>query len=921
MASYQGLPSDYVDQDRSNQTYRTFSSAATPTTSPSQATVLHLPIPEFRHLRQRPHEPVEAISPLPPSTPSSPAPFVPSPPPFNTAYGTNPLPSQQRAVTYQVPEPAAPRQLIRFQQQPVAMSGPQYQSLANVVTDDMLRRTKESITPGIDDSPYIQHAIEALTRQRNSRGLSGAHSSGADEENPMMRYMPNTVPGLFDPLPVHESLSQSDSANYYEDVDPEELLATRRLKRALSSDGAAMPATNAQPPAPSREQLSSPTGSGGYEWGDQSGWYGTDGKAMLEESQNRPKHVHRSPRHLPHWHACSDADAKHIRSHPPLTFKPWILRTPSLSILAVLCVLMIAALMFCAIYSDRHDGLAGYGGSMTGGQYFVFRFMPQLIAAVLLIYAQCVITAAFRVLPFSVMASGDLRYRRGAGFLPLYPKSFLWPQLVSTWQVWVPNFITWIASLTIPLQSTLFTVIIVDGKWSWATVQGVAWVLVALYVLLLISTIILIVFWHKRRTGMRPGWEIRNIADVVHLVAQSNSAQLYDGTETAASRAEMRDRLDGNRDRIGYWTTPDDPSWVWHGIGHSTNDEKVDIEQLGASVHERGSRRSGMSHRPLADQDGSDRLHSYLPWCFRTSQVILWAVAASVLLIALFVVSFTPSTDIHRGFLPALKAGPIPGAFSAADFLYSFIPSLIGLVLFLMFQSLDLTLRILTPWGELTRKEGSRAKTSLLADYAACLPLEATWKALKNRHWRVACISFLANLFILIPVLAGGLFMAMTPPAGDVRMYPNVPAYAILLALLVIYVLALIALIPKRAQFGLPHAVTCVAEIISFGANDELLADDAFQWPRDRTAFKGKLDAYADVLDQSRWFIGNGQHSDDKFGIRRLPKFTRPPSRRLHPKLHDPDTLEKAKFTVLRGSHVAHNISRPVNTGNSQMLD
>ncbi|KAK7946548.1 uncharacterized protein PG986_010869 [Apiospora aurea] len=401
------------------------------------------------------------------------------------------------------------------------------------------------------------------------------------------------------------------------------------------------------------------------------------------------------------------------------------------------------------------------------------------------------------------MASDDLRYRRGVGFLPLYPKSFLWPQLVSTWQVWIPIIITWIANFAIPLQSSLFTVIIVDGTWSWATVQSVAWVLVALYVLLLISTVILIVFWHNRRTGMRPGWDVKNIADVIHLMAQSNSAQLYDGTETATSRAEMRDRLDGNRDRLGYWSAPEAPNWVWHGIGHSTNDEKVDIEQLGASVHERDSR-SGMSHRPLADQDGSDLRHSYLPWCMRTSQVILWAVAGSVLLIALFVVSFNPSTSIHRGFLPALKAGPIPGAFSAADFLYSFIPSLIGLVLFLLFQSLDLTLRILTPWGELTRKQGSRAKTSLLADYAACLPLEATWKALKNRHWRVACISLLANLFILIPVLAGGLFMAMTPPQSEVRMYANMPAYAVLLSLLVLYVLALFAMIPKRAQFGLP---------------------------------------------------------------------------------------------------------------------
>ncbi|KAK7946547.1 uncharacterized protein PG986_010868 [Apiospora aurea] len=236
MANSQGLPSNYVEQNRSNQTYSTFSSAATPTASPSQDTILHLPIPEFRHLRRPPpHERLELpASPSPLSTVAPHVPSPPSPPPIGTAYGSAHPPSQQREVTYQVPEPVTPRPLVRFQKKPVAMSGPQYQHLANEVTDDMLRATKQSITPGIDDTPYIQHAIEALTRQRNSRGLSGVPSSGAGEENPMMRYMPDTVPGLFDPLPAHESLTQSEDANYYEDVDPDELLATRRLQRALA---------------------------------------------------------------------------------------------------------------------------------------------------------------------------------------------------------------------------------------------------------------------------------------------------------------------------------------------------------------------------------------------------------------------------------------------------------------------------------------------------------------------------------------------------------------------------------------------------------------------------------------------------------------------------------------------------------------
>jgi hypothetical protein len=70
--------------------------------------------------------------------------------------------------------------------------------------------------------------------------------------------------------------------------------------------------------------------------------------------------------------------------YPDLTFVPIILRPFSIIFLIFLCLLMTVALMFCAIYSTSHSGMVAYAGSLTDGQYFLFQFVPQILAAILL---------------------------------------------------------------------------------------------------------------------------------------------------------------------------------------------------------------------------------------------------------------------------------------------------------------------------------------------------------------------------------------------------------------------------------------------------------------------------------------------------------------------------------------------------------
>ncbi|KAG8420543.1 hypothetical protein J3459_010950 [Metarhizium acridum] len=242
---------------------------------------------------------------------------------------------------------------------------------------------------------------------------------------------------------------------------------------------------------------------------------------------------------------------------------------------------------------------------------------------------------------------------------------------------------------------------------------------------------------------------------------------------------------------------------VWHAIGTSA-------VPADGGAEPRSERRSNSlsvgSHMTassaLLDFEGG----TYLPWCLRDVPLVSFILVTSGLLLALLIVSFLPQTKLESGFAPLLTARPDDAAFSAANFLYSFLPATLGMILFLLFQSLDQALRILQPWGDMTSLDGAVASRSILADYAACLSLHAPVRALRNGHWRIAVISLMSTLFIFIPILAGGLFMALTAPTQQVRMFPSMPVYGVLVAFLILYVGCASLLVPHRRQFYLPTA-------------------------------------------------------------------------------------------------------------------
>ncbi|TAQ88573.1 hypothetical protein B7494_g3114 [Chlorociboria aeruginascens] len=462
--------------------------------------------------------------------------------------------------------------------------------------------------------------------------------------------------------------------------------------------------------------------------------------------------------------------------YPDLTFVPTILRPLSIIMLSLLCLLMIAALIFCAIYSSSH-GLEIFDG----------------------IYAMYL-----------------------------------------------------------------------EGVWMWSVVEGVCWTLIALYVLVLIAIDVVGIWFFRRSTGLI--WDPTSLADVIALLPKSNSLKDYPGTDIM-TKEEIRKKLRLRSDRLGYWRTPRRAQGVFYCLGEegaSTRRYTLDSGRV--------SEKSDVDIFQPSDIEHASKLYSsktryrYLVWYLRDTFVILWSVAAFVLLLALIVVSFLPSTAIRHGFPPLVQSGPNSKGFSPANFLYSFVPSLLGMLLFLWFQPIDMAFRQLQPWVELSKQEGSSADKSLLLDYTAALPLECTVTALKKGHYRVAVLTMLSLLFIVLPILSGGLFFPLTTSTDEVRMIPNLPTFYILLTLLVLYLLALLFIIPSRHQMHLPHSIDNLAEIISFLHGSGILDDAAFRAPRTKRDMVTRLMAVYTGWSETNYAFGiyRGKHGRECLGIEKL---------------------------------------------------
>jgi hypothetical protein len=548
--------------------------------------------------------------------------------------------------------------------------------------------------------------------------------------------------------------------------------------------------------------------------------------------------------------------------YAPLTALPPILRPVRLVVFISLLALYLIALIFTAVWSRVRTGLCNYG-SLGDGTYFVFQYLPTLLGMVLLLWLFEIEKAVYRIAPFIALASKTSTTRGFGAILPMYPSSFALPSLqhARAGQRAIGIFLiaSWLALFTIPLLASSFNVYFrgSPGQWVWLATQGTIWPAIALYITLLTASIALWMFLHRRGTGLK--WDVRTLADLIVITERSNILDHFADIGVNVNKYELWGHSTERQDRLGYFNTAYNPNDVFHTLGapnrparpYSADESILNEKLLGqptgySNINEAEYGRpysygSTGTHNTTDLVLQPDNTDNYLPWFLRTGFAFIWVIVALVLLLVFLVVSYLPSTAINAGFVPDLPEAVNKFGFSSSNFLYSFVPSLLGLLCLLVWQPIDLAFRRLQPYASMSSAGGCLAEKSLLLSYTSDAPFVVTLKAFVNGHIRVALLSFVTLIAALLPILGGGVFWNQFYIAQQrVRVTAHMTAFYPLTFFLCIYALAYTLAFAGHKR-ALPNRGITLADTISLLHQSRLLNDVAFQAPATKTALVTRL--------------------------------------------------------------------------------
>lgn len=545
--------------------------------------------------------------------------------------------------------------------------------------------------------------------------------------------------------------------------------------------------------------------------------------------------------------------------HEPLTALPTILQPLRLSLFMVALSLYISCLLLCAIWSLTHASLSEYG-TLGDARYFLWQYLPTILGMAILLWLFEIQTAVFRVAPFLSLSSHSPTTRSHGVFLPLSPSTFLLPTFAH-YRAGLPAIsifmaFSWLSLLTIPLLASSFNVYSHEGRWMWLATQGVIWTVIALYLLLLAAVAILVLYLHGKQTGLK--WDARSLADLITLVQASNTLSLFADHPFTSSEDEMRQQIAEQGDRLGYFRNSLSSSEVIHTIAASHQPMRDS-----STAHARESDNTLSSQfidleksRPYSDYSGFTKYttdsvvlprdmaaswQSCIPWFLTTPLVIIWQILAVACLLAFLIVSYIPSTRVSQGFPPKLSVLQDSNGFSATNFFYSFLPSLLGLLCLLIWQPFDMAYRRLQPYVSLSTPGGELAENSLLLSYTADAPIWVVVQAVVNRHFRIALINLTTLIAATLPVLGGGVFWSQFSVTQQrVLIYPDLSAYYALSVFFTLYCLSYFLLFPGQKR-KLPNRGRCLADVIAFVHQSKILDEPEFHAPASKIALVTRL--------------------------------------------------------------------------------
>jgi hypothetical protein len=570
---------------------------------------------------------------------------------------------------------------------------------------------------------------------------------------------------------------------------------------------------------------------------------------------------------------------------PRLDFLPGILRPLWLGIFTFLCLLMLAGLLFCAIYCLTHNGLWDYR-QFGDNRYFIFEYLPQFFGMIIFIWLLQIEIAIIRIAPFLAMTSASTKSRSEAQFLKLYPTQFLLPKIeyFRSGQpiLGICFIIFWLFLFSVPLLGASFGVqffgAVNNGTWRWVAVQGVIWTVIVLYILLIAALTLLLITLRRSETGLK--WDPRSLADLIALLERSNFLNEYTGTEIYTHLGDFRQRLWNSTPRLGYWHTSHRPTDIFYGLGEEgglTRRYSIEAGRIREKGHQYHNSIDSHEDLELGNQSRVQLNYRhgvvrrrYIPWFLSSSAVLAWVLVALVLLVAFYIVAFVNQATTGEGFLPQIRADTNSAGFSPANFLYSFVPGLIGFLLYLLWLPLDFTHRRLEPYRTMTSAAGALAEHSILLDYPFCLPGSVTLAALSNRHWKTAFLSFVSLINFTIPVLSGGIFWAQWYTGStQVRISAEPSGLYALCVFLALYALALMVLAPGRMFIRMPHESQCLAEVVSWLYQSPILLDRAFTRCHTKIELQTRLLGERAVLPTGFWAsVSNLVHSLSREGLR-----------------------------------------------------
>ncbi|KAK0335453.1 hypothetical protein LTR91_006313 [Friedmanniomyces endolithicus] len=752
-----------------------------------------------------------------------------------------------------------------------------------------LAREEETASPPVDDTPFIRFALEQLTRDEEVRGSRRYRGlgSGVDDNYPYLVPggvgVPGTVgreeedraysaPAVAVPAAVaarEEGLQQRQSQGLPQQWRGPQAAPMQQQWRGPPEAAPTLPVFDyigqaeqkpffAQPPPRNPNRVS-------------------ELPAEPVQPYRQQRLYQQPPRDL-----NSSDDTRLLPVAPtnplnaPLTFLPATLRPILLLPFLLLLLLFLACLLFCAIYSLLHPGIWAYG-SFGDARYFLFEYLPTLLGIMLFFWTIQIEVAVYRIAPFIAMASpsSSSRARIAGARLPMVPRGFVLPYFghFGAGQGVVGFFVVvaWLQAWTIPLLASSFNVYFDGapgtGRWLWIATQGAVWAVIALYLLLAVAVVMLLGWlgFGKKTTGLK--WDPRSLADLIVLLERSNAldeAQVDGGEEPAM---------------LGYWRTNARPNEVFHtfgvagkparryGVQDGRIQEKSPLQMpvsrfstdpapdLESGDHEQRHSREKMLPKPTdgsEDDNRASRHGSALPWFLRPSLAALWAIIALVLLVAFLVVSYLPRTRVSAAFAPDVPAPVNTKGFSVTNFLYSFLPALLGTLCLLFWLDVEYAYRRLQSYTALANhggngEEGELAERSLLLAYPALPPGLATASALANAHWRLAFLSFISLLAAALPVLGGGVFWAQFyVPTQKTRISAHMPAYYALTVFATLYALAWLAVFPgkgmRRACEMLGgNQVSSFADVVALVRQSRVLDDVAFRAPVSKTGLVTRL--------------------------------------------------------------------------------